>query len=139
MVKSKLIVNADIGDWQIIICCLTSLLWVPHLVIVFPNRSTFYSWRFLILQLYDCKDILPSFYLLKLPILMLSSVYWISLLIITFRKFNDVKKFGNTNGNQTLLWDWLLMILIYLCSRTQINFTVAIDFTASNGKYYNYH
>lgn len=30
------------------------------------------------------------------------------------------------------------MILIYLYSRTQINFTVAIDFTASNGKYYNY-
>lgn len=31
----------------------------------------------------------------------------------------------------------LLIILIYLYSRTQINFTVAIDFTASNGEYYD--
>ena len=32
----------------------------------------------------------------------------------------------------------LLMILVYLYSRTQINFTVAIDFTASNGEYSDY-
>lgn len=33
---------------------------------------------------------------------------------------------------------FVLMNLIYLYSRTQINFTVAIDFTASNGEYYDY-
>lgn len=81
---------------------------------------------------YDCKDILPSFYLVKLPIWCYPVCTVTQLPVITFKKISYGKTYDNTNS-----WGYLIINHSYLYSRTQINFTVAIDFTASNGEYYD--
>lgn len=101
------------------------------------QATLLYEISFFILQGYGIKVILQSSYLVKLPDC-IQCYYNIFTHKLTFQKRVTLTSMIQMES-KLLFGGCLINDSSLLVSRTQINFTVAIDFTASNGEYHNDH